>query len=1001
MSALRDLIVSIDFDDIDIKKLLNIDDAMSEIESNFNVMDRDIDGASKEFRRMGDTGANAMDGIADSAGDASKEIDKTAVSADKGKAALDSLKKVGIAAGAAIAGAFSAVAFYSKKAIDDAIAFDTSMREVFTLLPGISDAAMTDMKTQVKDFSKEFGILPEKVVPALYQSLSAGVPKDNVFEFMAVAQKAAVGGVAELATAVDGITSVVNAYGADVVDAAKASDIMFTAVKLGKTNFEELSASLFNVLPNAAAAGVTFEDVAAGVAALTAQGTPTSVATTRMRAAIDELNKSGTGVDKVFRKLAGKSFREFIAEGNNIQDAFQMLEKHAQKSNLQIADLFGSVEAGGAVTALTGKGTEAFTNALNEMAAAAGATDAAFEQMQGPAQAFEKWRANLAVLRLEWGERLLPIVNQFVDMAIDNFPKVEAKIKSAMDVAMDLYDKVSRNWPIVKDTIIGVTAAAGSFVAIMGAMKVITIVTTLLKAYRAGTLATTAAQMGLNTAMLANPAMWVVGGIAALIGIGVLLYRNWDALKDKAGELWSKLIELKDGAVGKLQDKFEDFRGKLDDFKGKIIDVKDNAIETIQTKIQEFTGFLEDNQGAIITTASVLGVVFGPALIKAGAQAAIAGGKIALSFTINLLRAAGQATVTAATITGQFILSLVRSGAQAVVTGTQLTVSLIGTMIRTSAQAIATGAVLTGQFIMTMIKMGAQAVVTSATMAGSMIASMITFAARGWAATAAITGQTAAMVLQKGAMIVATTTMGLMTAAQWALNVALNANPIGLVVLAIGALIAIGVLLYQNWNKIKETAISLWNTTKEKFASIKESILTSMQPVMDFFDRLGAKWDSFKGSITNFKMPKIGLPKWMGGNGLIQGSHATGLAKVPYDGYVAELHKDEAVLTATQSDALRTIGILKDDGNDKPIITLPKPPGDPDNGGGFDFDGFDPSPSQIAPTSSQTNNNTTFAPHIEVNIDNKGGEPVDHGTIAQAVREELEKFWQKMNLVED
>ncbi|MCK5236212.1 MAG: tape measure protein [Deltaproteobacteria bacterium] len=41
-----------------------------------------------------------------------------------------------------------------------------------------------------------------------------------------------------------------------------------------------------------------------------------------------------------------------------------------------------------------------------------------------------------------------------------------------------------------------------------------------------------------------------------------------------------------------------------------------------------------------------------------------------------------------------------------------------------------------------------------------------------------------------------------MAAAQWLLNIALNANPIGLVVLAVGALIGVGVLLIKNWDNI-------------------------------------------------------------------------------------------------------------------------------------------------------------------------------------------------------
>jgi TP901 family phage tail tape measure protein len=139
---------------------------------------------------------------------------------------------------------------------------------------------MGEMTQQVKDFAKEFGVLPEEVVPALYQAISAGVPEDNIFEFLATAQKAASGGVTELETAVDGITSVVNAYGEDVISASEASDLMFTAVKQGKTNFEELSASLFQVIPTAASLGVNFGDITAALASMTAQGTPTRVATT-------------------------------------------------------------------------------------------------------------------------------------------------------------------------------------------------------------------------------------------------------------------------------------------------------------------------------------------------------------------------------------------------------------------------------------------------------------------------------------------------------------------------------------------------------------------------------------------------------------------------------------------------------------------------------------------------------------------------------------------------
>lgn len=62
------------------------------------------------------------------------------------------------------------------------------------------------------------------------------------------------------------------------------------------------------------------------------------------------------------------------------------------------------------------------------------------------------------------------------------------------------------------------------------------------------------------------------------------------------------------------------------------------------------------------------------------------------------------------------------------------------------------------------------------------------------------------------------------TFAQGGLNAVLMANPIGLVIAAIAAIIAIGIALYMNWDRIKEKAGALWNKIKTVFSGIKTSI---------------------------------------------------------------------------------------------------------------------------------------------------------------------------------
>lgn len=323
------------------------------------------------------------------------------------------LKKFGAAAALAIG---VAVAAALVKGTRDFVEFEGKMNEVFTLMPDISGEAMDEMTQQVKDFSKEFGTLPNEVVPALYQAISAGVPKENVFDFLEVAQKAAIGGVTELETAVDGISSAVNAYGEDVLGATEASDLMFTAVRLGKTDFEQLSSFLFQVIPTASALGVEFGDVTAAVAALTAQGVPTRVATTQMRQAFVELSKDGSKTSDIFQEISGKTFKDFIAEGGNTSEALNLMADYAADAGIGVNDLFGSVEAGAAALSLTGEGAEAFAANIAEMEGAAGATDEAFETMeQGIGRSWDKIKASAAVALLDIGEAVAPAVAKISD----------------------------------------------------------------------------------------------------------------------------------------------------------------------------------------------------------------------------------------------------------------------------------------------------------------------------------------------------------------------------------------------------------------------------------------------------------------------------------------------------------------------------------------------------------------------------------------------------------
>lgn len=80
-----------------------------------------------------------------------------------------------------------------------------------------------------------------------------------------------------------------------------------------------------------------------------------------------------------------------------------------------------------------------------------------------------------------------------------------------------------------------------------------------------------------------------------------------------------------------------------------------------------------------------------------------------------------------------------------------------------------------------------------------------------------------------------------MTAINW---------PLLIVVAAIGAVIAIGVLLYKHWDEIKAKAIEVWNKIKEKISDFCDK---TKEKINEFKERVVATWDNIKNKFNEFK----------------------------------------------------------------------------------------------------------------------------------------------------
>ena len=103
--------------------------------------------------------------------------------------------------------------------------------------------------------------------------------------------------------------------------------------------------------------------------------------------------------------------------------------------------------------------------------------------------------------------------------------------------------------------------------AVIVANKVGLVASTVASGVAAGATAVlTAAQWALNAAFVATPIGWVVLGLAAIVAAGVALYKNWDTVKAKAGELWTKVKTVFGGVRDAITGAFDAAKKKVKGF---------------------------------------------------------------------------------------------------------------------------------------------------------------------------------------------------------------------------------------------------------------------------------------------------------------------------------------------------------------------------------------------------------------------------------------------------
>ena len=436
--------------------------------------------------------------------------------------------------------------------------FRKNMLEVATISTQVTDD-MTGFMNQVMSITQEIPIKAPEAAKALYSIVSAGHDGADGMKILEVSAKAAVGGLTETETAADAITTILNAYKMSAEEAGTVSDQLFTTVRLGKTTFGELGASIAQVAPIAAAYGISIDQVLGAVASLTKQGTPTAQAMTQIRAAIQ-----GTAGE-----LGDAAF-----QGRTFQEALQLIYEKAGGSASKMKEMLGTDEGLAATLALTGKNAKAAANDLGELQGSLGATEAAFEKMADAADNQLTLLANNVQAYLRpMGERILKEVSDIAkafNEAFENndiegtISRVEALVKNAAGAFLSY-----------KTAILLVQVAQRSYIKTSALSRLATIQHTTATALLTGALKKQAvAMLAAGKAALANPYVLAVAGVTAL---GYAIFKL--ATQATASE---KALDSHNKRVAEMKDWIEGMRSQTDELLNALRDDNKSMLQKVE-----------------------------------------------------------------------------------------------------------------------------------------------------------------------------------------------------------------------------------------------------------------------------------------------------------------------------------------------------------------------------------------------------------------------------------
>lgn len=416
--------------------------------------------------------------------------------------------------------------------------FNRGMANVASLIPGNTER-VAELREEVLDLAPAMGKTTTDLTDGLYQVISAFGDTSDSIRVLEINARAATAGVATTTDAINLTSAVTKGYGDTSAEAVQhASDLALLTVRLGQTTFPELASSIGRVTPLAAALGVTQEELFAVMATGTGVTGGAAEVSTQLRGVLQALLVPTADMAALYEELGVES-GEALLKQEGLPGALEAIMAAAERSGQPLQRYISSIEGQTLALALAGPQADSFMDKLSEMQNAAGATDAAFrEQTEGANRAgfaWQQFKVKLETFLIRAGDKLAPVLEQVI-------PVLDVLLTGALGL-VDAFGGLPAPLQLGIIAFGGLLAAVGPLLLMFGAM-----------ASGIGAIIAVAPLLGTAITVATGPFGVIALAIAALIAAGILLWQNWDTVKEKAGQLqaWlgNRFAAIRDKVTG-------------------------------------------------------------------------------------------------------------------------------------------------------------------------------------------------------------------------------------------------------------------------------------------------------------------------------------------------------------------------------------------------------------------------------------------------------------------